>query len=295
MYKKITILLVFCLILFGCTTNKTYPTPVDKTPSPIREEIKFPEAPEIDIETDNKTAVIDYSHLSKGYVSVKALDTSVKLKLAISKADEVYYYDLDTLDYMSYPLQMGDGHYQFRILRLIQSEDYAIMFSKDVNVTLENEFTPFLYPNKIIHYTKDSNVIDKAYELTLTDQTVLERVKHIFEYVTENVKYDDNKVEEVQGKFVLPIVDETLETNKGICFDYAALVTAMYRSLNIPTKLYTGYTSKEYHAWVEVYVDKEGWINPHVLFEENKWTRLDPTYSAQGQYYKGEYINRYIY
>ena len=39
----------------------------------------------------------------------------------------------------------------------------------------------------------------------------------------------------------LPSVDETLKTKKGICFDYAALMTAMLRSQGIPTKLEIGY------------------------------------------------------
>ena len=74
-----------------------------------------------------------------------------------------------------------------------------------------------------------------------------------------NITYDTKKAETVENGY-LPDVDETLETQKGICFDYAALMTSMLRSQGIPTKLQIGYAGKVYHAWISVYLEETGWI-----------------------------------
>ena len=77
----------------------------------------------------------------------------------------------------------------------------------------------------------------------------------------------------------LPVVDETLESGKGICFDYAALTAAMLRSQNIPTRLEIGYAGKAYHAWVSVYTEETGWIDRLIEFT-GAWTRMDPTFAS---------------
>ena len=87
----------------------------------------------------------------------------------------------------------------------------------------------------------------------------------------------------------------TLAEGRGICFDYAALMSAMLRVQQIPTRLITGYVDEGYHAWVEVYVQNEGWINPEILFESRQWTRMDPTYASVGMNYKGQYQDKYRY
>ena len=48
--------------------------------------------------------------------------------------------------------------------------------------------------------------------------------RQVYNYVVKNVKYDDEKAQNVQSGY-LPSVDETLKTKKGICFDYAAPVS----------------------------------------------------------------------
>ena len=54
--------------------------------------------------------------------------------------------------------------------------------------------------------------------------------------------------------------EDLLAQKKGICFDYAALMTAMLRSQDIPTKLVVGYTGNLYHAWINVYLEGQGWV-----------------------------------
>lgn len=296
MKKIIAIMTIIALLISsGCSSTK-YPTDEPPTPMKTKEDMYLPTYPLTLEMTDNKTASIDYSNTSKGYIGVKKISTDdIPLKVAISKGDRVYYYDVTDTKYISYPLQMGNGSYQVRILKQNTGDNYAVMFSKDIEVTLESEEISFLYPSVIVNYTSDSQAVTKSFDLTKEDTTNLERIYHIYEYVVDNVKYDDQKAKEVEGKFVLPVIDETLVSKKGICFDYTALLTAMLRCQGIPTRLMTGYTSKEYHSWVEIWVENEGWINPQVYFKEKLWNRVDPTFAAQGQEYDGEYVERYTY
>jgi transglutaminase-like putative cysteine protease len=80
----------------------------------------------------------------------------------------------------------------------------------------------------------------------------------------------------------VPDVDAVLASGKGICFDFAALMTAMLRSLGIPTRLVVGFVGDVKHAWIDVYSDTDGWINSIIHFDGNTWNLMDPTFSATG-------------
>lgn len=72
------------------------------------------------------------------------------------------------------------------------------------------------------------------------------------------------------------------KTKKGICFDYAALMTAMLRSSGIPTRLDIGYATNIYHAWISTYLDEQGWVDNVIKFDGKNWTMMDPTFAAGG-------------
>ena len=228
---------------------------------------------------------------------VKTLSTDHRrLKLKIMKDGEEYPYDIDRDgEYITYPLTQGSGQYELRGYENIEGTRYAVLFKQTLDVQLAEETLPYLYPNQIVNYTPQSASVLKSFDLTQTCRTELERVLTIYNYVVGHVSYDWDKVEKVKDQYVLPIVDETLAEGKGICFDYAALMSAMLRVQQIPTRLITGYVDEGYHAWVEVYVRGAGWINPEIYFEKETWTRMDPTYASTQMKYKGEYHDKYRY
>jgi len=43
-----------------------------------------------------------------------------------------------------------------------------------------------------------------------------------------------------------------MQRHCGICYDLAAMATAMLRIMGIPTKMVIGYADNQYHAWVEI-------------------------------------------
>ena len=259
-------------------------------------EILWPEASGELIEADSKV-LIDYSNTNLGYIMAKTLTSDHKrIKIMIVKGDEKYTYDLNkNLEYETFPLNMDSGEYTIKAYENVENDQYSLLFSFDVEVSLDNEFTPFLYPNQVVDYDENTLCISKSFELVKDDTTDLARVEDIYKWVLESVTYDWDKVEEVQGKYVLPVLDDVYTNGEGICFDYAAIMAAMLRVQHIPTKVVTGMVEEGYHAWIEVYIENMGWIKPHVYFNSGEWTTMDPTYDALKQDYDGDYSIKYVY
>jgi transglutaminase-like putative cysteine protease len=109
----------------------------------------------------------------------------------------------------------------------------------------------------------------------------LKAAEDIFLYVIENVSYDYDKAKNLPVGY-LPNVDETLETGKGICFDFAALTTSMLRSQRIPSKLIVGYAGSAYHAWIAIYSKETAEFAAIIEFKADKYNATDPTFTAAG-------------
>ena len=165
-----------------------------------------------------------------------------------------------------------------------------------IDVQLPNDLVPYLYPNQIVDYTMDSYVYKKSFELVKDDRDDLTRIAHLFKYVVDTLDYDDQKAKDVSDTFVLPDIDGSLKSGKGICFDYAASLAALCRIQGIPAKVIVGWTDIEYHAWVEIYLKDTGWINPKIYFDKEKWNLVDPTFSdSKNSDYEGKYDEVYHY
>ena len=116
-------------------------------------------------------------------------------------------------------------------------------------------------------------------------------LKTFYNYVTSHITYDYDKANSVEAGY-LPDIDETLLTGTGICFDYAALLTAMLRSQDIPCKLEIGYSGEIKHAWIDVYIRGKGWATKAVSFDGDTWQLMDPTFDANSD--DDETIQEYI-
>ena len=85
-------------------------------------------------------------------------------------------------------------------------------------------------------------------------------------------------------KGYVPVPDDTMNSKRGICFDYASLAAAMLRSQGVPTKIIFGYVAPNdlYHAWNMFYTKEKGWITVSFEVRDNTWNRIDLTFSAGG-------------
>lgn len=295
-WKKLLLSLSLCIFVTGCSSSQEYPTEYPESPAQQVSEILWPQSPGVDVLTDSRYAMVDMSNVSQGYVTARLLSSASKIKLQISKDDKKYNYDLTSSDYTAFPLQMGNGIYTIKILSQIEGTKYAVVASTQKEVTIQDEFSVYLYPNQVVNYGPDSIVVNKSFELTKDDKDNLTRIYHLFEYTVDVLDYDYEKADYVSDTYVLPDLTQAIENGSGICFDYASLLAALCRIQGIPARVIVGWTDIEYHAWVEIYLENEGWINPKVYFAKKDWSLVDPTFSDSGNAdYTGKYEEVYHY
>jgi len=245
---------------------------------------------------------INATNSADGYIKIKYLKKTTKnLKVIVEKGTTKYTYDLiNTGEYDTFPLQMGNGKYNVKVFENISGNKYSVKQSVDIDVKLNDLNSPFLVSNKFVNYTETSNIVKKAQELTKDKTTEIEKLDAIYNYIITNIVYDTEKAKNVKSGYV-PNVDEILISNKGICFDYASMMAAMLRSVNIPAKLVTGYSSNlsVFHAWNEVYTDETGWIVLNEMyFDGDQWKLMDSTIASSAKQSKSpkviEYTNKLI-
>lgn len=230
----------------------------------------------------NGSAVIDASNASQGYVMVKYSGGTSRIKVRISKGTE-YTYDLNTAgNYEVFPLTEGSGTYTIKVFQQVQGTSYAQVMSQTVTANIGYSQSPFLYPNQFCNFNANSAVVAKAAELTGGIADPLAKVQAVYRYAIDHISYDYQKAASVQSGY-LPVPDATLASGKGICFDYAAVMTSMLRSQDIPTKLVIGYTGGTYHAWVSVYLTGQGWVDNIIYFDGTNWRYMDPTFASSGK------------
>ena len=240
----------------------------------------------------NAMAVIDYSNTKDGYVMVKyTAQTTQKLKAQVKGPLVTYTYNVTPGQWAVLPLSDGNGPYKISLYENVSGSKYAGVLSHSVNVEMTDAFAPFIRPNQYVNYTASSAVVAKAKELTMDVDAPLDKVAKIYEFVVKTMSYDTEKAKNVKSGY-LPVLDTVLEEKKGICFDYAAMMTAMLRSQDVPCKLVVGYAGTAYHAWINVWTEESGWIDAVVFFDGKTWQRMDPTFASSAK--QSEAIMKYI-
>ena len=251
--------------------------------------VEMPAAPGT-LTRENSKAVIDYSNSSDGYVMIRFLNSTEKqLRVKITGPSERgYQYVLNqNAEYEVFPLSDGNGSYTIQVFEHIEGTTYSVAASVTIEVALNDEFAPFLRPNQYVNFTNDSTAVARANELINSNMTLTDKISTIYNFVVSNLTYNRTLAQEIVDGLrpnYLPNIDSVLASGQGICFDYAALMTAMLRSQNVPTRLVVGYAGSVYHAWIDVWSDEEGWINSSIYFDGESWKLMDPTFaSTSGQ------------
>lgn len=288
-----------CLLLTGCQSGQKNQAEIENTETKVSKEenreipiyyqsdkLFIPQASGSQIE-ENEDVLYDLSHLDQGYMMVKNKTQGEKMLLQLTGKDGITYtYRLSGDDsYCVIPLTAGDGTYQVTSYVNVEGDQYMMSLDKTLEVSLENEVIPFLYPSQYVNFDNSMEACKLAKELT-QGKTEAEAVNEIFNYVTKNISYDMDKAASVESGY-LPDIDETLKEKKGICFDYSALMTSMLRSVGIPSRLDIGYAKDIYHAWISVYLSGKGWVNNVMEYDGEEWNLMDPT-QASTDYSSGE-------
>ena len=300
--RFLPLLLAACL-LSGCgqRAEKTAAGIAQKAASPVQtayledEAVALAEAPaaalDIALEPvasgtktrENGKAVIDYSNTQDGYVMVQyTASTAKRLKAQVKGPTTTYTYNLTVGKWATFPLSDGNGSYQVTVYENISDTRYSTVLSAGFTVSLADEFAPFLRPNQYVDYSAAPNTVEKAKELTAGMEEPLDKVKAVYDFVVQTLTYDHQLAASVQSGY-LPALDTVLANKKGICFDYASLMTGMLRSQGVPCKLVVGYAGTAYHAWISVWSQETGWIDGAIYFDGVSWQRMDPTFASSGR------------
>ena len=248
-------------------------------------------------------AVIDYSHTEDGYIMARyTTQTDKRLKLRVIGPTTVYTYNLPVDQWTVFPLSDGNGSYQAAIYINTYDSKYAAVMVAQFEVALADEFAPFLRPNQYVDYSGAENTVAKGAQLCAGLEHPLEKVAAVYDFVVSMLEYDYDRAATVKSGY-LPVLDHVLSEKKGICFDYAALMTAMLRSQEVPCKLVVGYAGDIYHAWISVWTEDNGWVDGAIFFDGHAWKRMDPTFASSGhrsaeimEYIEnGNYTVKYLY
>lgn len=168
----------------------------------------------------------------------------------------------------------------------IQRKFNVNTFQKDISVRSEasvtNENEMYVREQTRIE-SEDSKIIAKVKEITEGVSSDYKKALAIFEYVNTKMEYNTSSNYANQGAI------SALETNKGVCEEFATLFAAMCRAINIPCKVIEGYRFEkkmvsesevvfdieigeyvltepvyEYemiaHVWNEIWLDDYGWL-----------------------------------
>ena len=240
----------------------------------------------------NDKAVVDYSNTKDGYVMVNfTASTSKRLKVQVSGPSTKYTYDLSAGAWTTFPLSDGNGNYTVTVFENTSGSKYAKVLNASFKVALSDEFAPFIRPNQYVDYSNAPNTVKQAQSLAGGVSDPLQKVEKIYDFVGKNLTYDQQKAETVKSGY-LPVLDTVLSSKKGICFDYAALMTGMLRSQGVPCKLVVGYAGQAYHAWISVWTAETGWVDGAIYFNGSTWQRMDPTFASSSN--SSESVMKYI-
>lgn len=284
----IALMLISFLLLTGCgsSSDSSSGPPVY---SPLQ--VLVPEAP------GKKTLgasplILDISNTEQGYLTAISDSADLKMNVQLTAEDGVVYsYFINPEESAVIPFSAGSGTYQICCYQQIDGAQYAALFADTLDVSLKNEFLPFLYPNQYVNFTPDSESSKLALSIVSEDTSDVDALQTIYNYVVENLTYDYELADNVESGYI-PDVDTTLKSKTGICFDYAALTAAMLRARDIPCKLQIGYAGTVKHAWINVYIRSKGWVDKAVEFSGDSWSRMDPTFDSNSQ--NSETIQQYI-
>ena len=230
----------------------------------------------------NDKAQVDVTNTADGYVQVAYTGGSkAKIKAIVTGPKGTQYnYDLNNEGkFETFLLGEGDGDYSVGVYVNTTGNKYTTAYTAKFKVKLKNQFAPFLVSNQYVNYTTKSKAVEQATTLVKGEKEDVKKLAKIYEYVVTTLVYDKEKAASVKSGY-LPDIDKVLAAKKGICFDYASLMTAMLRSQGIPCKLVIGYTGTTYHAWINAYLDKEGWVDSIIYFDGKNWKLMDPTFAS---------------
>ena len=214
------------------------------------------------------------------FYSNKALEHSEKYSIQIDLSS--YMEKKFALDYTSFSKgAKNDCYFSATTKKEISysmdfAPDYDYKDAKEVNFTDEDyRIAELDYRNHVYkNYLKVESQLKSKLETFLSNNNLSKDsptiIDDVANFLRDNYVYDLN-VPSSNGEDNVIFFLET--SKRGICNNFAAASSMLYRTLGIPARFVTGFISKSLgpgkeqelhmqsaHAWTEVYVDGSGWF-----------------------------------
>jgi transglutaminase-like putative cysteine protease len=190
--------------------------------------------------------------------------------------------------------------------------DSAAVKSVSASPSHDLNLQRYLEPDKLVPL--NGTIAELAKEHTAGDTTVIEKARHIYDYVLATMRYDKSGEGWGRGDAIWACTSK-----RGNCTDFHSVFIGMMRSSGIPARFEIGFPLPEgkaegdipgYHCWAEFYLAGVGWVpvdaseawkNPvkrdfffgahdtnRVFFTYGRDIRLSPDH-------KGDALNYFIY
>ena len=231
----------------------------------------------------NEAAQIDYSNINEGYIIawVYDADPQKKFKIRLEEGGRAQNFSAHPAHKEIYiPMVFGTGIYRIAILRQVSGSQYKQVLSLTEPVKLISALSPWLHPTAYCEYFPDSKCVQVAADICRLELTDFDCLKKITSWVIDNLEYDHALaavVNDDKTSFWIPEPDAVLAKKKGICWECASLTAAMLRSQGVPAKIVVGWVGAAYHAWNEVYLTTDGFLEPGCYLRKGAWALLDLT------------------
>ena len=233
-------------------------------------------------------ATLDTSNVSSGYFMVHFDGTVSRhvVRVEHSSAQQPCDFFMRPGSWQTIPLTHGNGVYTVTLLEHREGGMFAVLLTTTIDVSISNHLLPFLYPNIFVNFTPQTRAVHEAERLAEGAYSELDVVQAVYDFIIANISYDHEFAEGVTAGTIteyIPDLDDILRRGYGVCFDYAAVMAAMLRAQNIPTRLEIGFvTGGTFHAWVTIHTEEHGWVGVAQFAQGANWTLMDPTFSAAG-------------
>lgn len=134
---------------------------------------------------------------------------------------------------------------------------------------------------EVIDHNIPADIEQAAQEIVKGNTTDEAKARALYDWVGTRIQYDYGKVDDYEQKGIWheQTPQNTFDTRKGVCIDYARLYAVMARSQGINVRVvtglgYNGQGGYGPHAWNEVYLSDSG-----------SWVPLDPTWAISGDWF----------
>lgn len=169
--------------------------------------------------------------------------------------------------------------YETRIVK-VKSE---VAFSEESNTLPRVNARSFLGAEPLIE-VKNNNVVIQAGKLK--KDTEIQTANAIYDFVTKHIEYAGFVKQDLGAAYAL-------QSKKGDCTEYAALVVALARANDIPSRLVNGFLypsggvlkPADYHSWAELYINDQWLI---VDAQRGNFNRNQSYYIGLKVYSEGE-------